>query len=394
MKTPAGCKLIGAHQALSGIGETVVLFHSVVGCNFGTLGLHLPNDMVNIRQSCTIISDEDIIFGGEELLEKAIDTAAELYHPKAIFIISGCVSELTGDDITGVIRRKKTEVPVFHMPAAGFSGGFSEGYEQGLLLLEKLMPEPRQKKDKPSVNLLGFGADDYRAKRDAAAVRELLCGAAEVRCAIGCCTREELSIAPDAHLNLVFGRGEQLARAMRDRFGIPYEIIDYPYGATGAEQIWDRVGRFFDISFDNRGEEFREGIAGNLKPVYAYLQALYGMPAAVIGEGGRARGLRRFLECELGMAVTAFAVREGLDDVDSFYAAAENSEAALLFGSSFEQELSDKLGVPLIRYDYPVFDEICVTDSPLIGEAGTVRLVEEIINTVMRGRNLKGALYQ
>lgn len=393
MKTPTGCKLIGAQQALAGIGDAVVLFHSVVGCNFGTLGLHVPNAMDDIRQTCSVISDEDIIFGGEALLEKALLSAAELYRPRIIFLLSGCVSEIVHDDVASVVQRANLDIPVLHLPAAGFCGDFSCGYEEGSLLLLKGMEAAGEPDHLPTVNLLGFGADDYRAKADCAAIQELL--GESVRCrALNLCTWNGLSQAGSASLNLVLGRGVLLAKAMEERFSVPYEAIDYPYGATGARKLLETVGKYVELPHSRESPCISAKIAKALQPVYSYLQALYGMPAAVLAEGGRAEGMRRFLKQELGMDVTVFAKREELSDLEEFYNQMRQSEVAMLFASSFEQEICDELELPLIRFDYPVFDEIALSGNPFVGERGTVNLVEQIINSVMRARRLSGGLYQ
>ena len=60
MKSAQGCKLFGAYEALSGIQDSVVLLHSVVGCNFGTMAFHAACDMANIRQTCTVISERNV----------------------------------------------------------------------------------------------------------------------------------------------------------------------------------------------------------------------------------------------------------------------------------------------------------------------------------------------
>ena len=68
MRPASGCKLFGAYQALGGIQDGVVLLHSVVGCNFGSMSLHVAQDMRDIRQTCTVISDSDVVFSGEASL--------------------------------------------------------------------------------------------------------------------------------------------------------------------------------------------------------------------------------------------------------------------------------------------------------------------------------------
>ena len=148
------------------------------------------------------------------------------------------------------------------------------------------------------------------------------------------------------------------------------------------------------MEYQTECQEIERSAAEGASKVYPYLQALYGMPAAVIGSGGRADGMRRFLEQELGMEVVCFCRREELRDLEDFFMLARQSEAALLFGSSFELELAEELGIPLIRYDYPVFDEISLTGNPFVGAVGILSLLESILNSVMQTPSLKGALYQ
>ena len=92
--------------------------------------------------------------------------------------------------------------------------------------------------------------------------------------------------------------------------------------------------------------------------------------------------------------MVCFARREELCDQEDFYQQLRNSEAALLFGSSFEQDGADELEIPLIHIDYPVFDEICLTSRPHLGGPGTLHLLEDIFRGIIKCRTLKGALYQ
>ena len=181
---------------------------------------------------------------------------------------------------------------------------------------------------------------------------------------------------------------------MKGYFGIPGEELDYPYGAAGADDRGSRLERRFGRDYHQARAELDRQIAEGAGKAYRYLQALYGMPAAILASGPRADGLRRFLEQELGMEVVCFARREELSDQEDFYRELRGSEAALLFGSSFEQDGADELEIPLIRMDYPVFDEVCLTPRPHLGGQGTLHLLEDIFRGIMNGRTLKGALYQ
>lgn len=394
MKAADGCKLFGAHQALTGIRGGVVLLHSVVGCNFGSMAFHAACDMTDLRQTCTVISDSDVVFGGEASLSRALAHVEELYHPEVIFVVTGCVSDIVQDDIAAVAGAFPGKARVLPVEAAGYRGGLCDGYEAGLAVLSELMGEAAGPAPVPTVNLLGRGADDHRSGADIAALRGLLGDAVRLGAVFSPRSVEEARTAPEAGLNLVLGRGVQLAQAMEDRFGIPMESVDYPYGLTGADDLWTRLEHRFCVDYSAQRDAFRQRTAEGLKPIYSYVQALYGMPAAVIGSGARSRGMARFLTRELGMEVVCRAEREGLADLEDFYDQVRASEAAVLFGSSFELELAQEMEIPLFRFDYPVFDRVCVTNRPYLGPEGTLCLVEDLLNEIMGARTLKGALYQ
>lgn len=393
MKAAEGCKLFGAHQALSGIQDSVAVLHSVVGCNFGSLAFHTACDMADIRQTCTVISDSDVIFGGEASLARALGHVEELYHPEVIFVITGCISDIIQDDVRAVAEHFSGKAQIVTVEAAGYRGGTAEGYEAGSEALAQLMA-PQEKKKDPVLNLIGLGADDPGAVWDRKAVEGLLGEKARLGTVISRCRVRRLRQAPDAGLNVVLGRGTRLAGTMERRFGVPWREIAYPYGVTGAEELWALLEEQFRLDFSAERRAFRTYTAEGLKPAYAYLQALYGMPAAVIGTRAKCRGMERFLTRELGMEVVCRAVREELEDLEEFYDQVRNLEAAVLFGSSFEAELAEELGIALIRFDYPVFDRFHVAGHPYVGAEGTLRLVEDILNEVMSARTRKGALYQ
>lgn len=238
MKTAYSCKLFGAQQVFTGISDCVTLLHSVPGCNFGTLAIHAPSDMSKIRQTTSAINDEDIVFGGEGSLSKALSSVDELYHPALTAVITGCVSDIIQDDISAVLKEYKGKAKIIYQEAAGFRGTFDDGFEASLLHLADLMRDPDKKSaPKPIINFIGLGADDPHAASDAAAFQKLLGPDVELGCVLARCTLAEIENASNASLNLVLGRGKMLAEEMKRRFDIPYQVIDYPYGLTGAEEI-------------------------------------------------------------------------------------------------------------------------------------------------------------
>ncbi|WP_321492221.1 nitrogenase component 1 [uncultured Desulfobacter sp.] len=392
MKTAYACKLFGAQQAFTGISDCVTLLHSVVGCNFGSLALHAPCDMSQIRQTTTAISDEDVVFSGEDSLEKSMRYVDELYHPVLIAVVTGCVSDIIQDDVTAIISRFRGNAKIFHQEATGYCGVFEDGYEESLLRLIDFMREPDgADRQIPKINFIGFGADDPHIAADARVLKEFLGTEADLGCILSRCTFEQIEAAAQVSLNIVLGRGKRLAQEMEKRFGIPYQVIDYPYGLSGAEEIWGCLQSHLGIDTHRQRDAFIRRTADGLAPIYSFLQTLYGIPVSVIGTGARYRGMVRFLSEEIGLEVVCGRAREEVSDIDDFMDEVRASETAILFGSSFEQELSDKMNIPLFHFDYPVFRRICITNRPYIGAEGTLHLTETLFNELMSYPGKKGA---
>lgn len=371
------CSLFGAYQALGGIKENITLFHSLVGCNFGALNFHLPGHMSDIRQASTVFRDKDVIFNGEDSLDLAIRNIRELYNPGLITVISGCISALIGDDIKSVIERYGEHCPIIYFEGAGFKGNFAEGYEEALLGAAKRIVTEVEKSEVPSINLLGLNYDDFKLNADLKELERILRGKIKINCVTAACSLKEFAGLARANLNIVFKRGEKTAEFLKKSYGMDYIEADYPYGLIGMENFLDKVGDFFAIDFKAEKVEIKKATVEGLRPVYSYLKSFYGLPVLVRGEKARAYGLKNFLEEDLGMDVYSQV----------------NEDIALVFGSSFDGKIADKLQIPLIRYEYPVFDRVAISDSPYVSGKGVINMVEDILHTVVSGRTNKGALY-
>lgn len=414
------CGLFGAYQALGGIRDNVVLFHSVVGCHFGVLGFHLCRDMADLRQASTVISEKDIVFNGEGCLEAAMNHVLDLYEPRSITVISGCVSQIIGDEVGRVVEQFQDRAVCVHINGAGFMGDFDQGYEQALLRMSELLFEnkpaaalcEKEGSFKPSdpflrVNILGMLYDDFKKQADIHALEEILGRGVCLNCVTAGACLDEMTELDRADLTIVFQRGKQLARFLEEKYAIPWVDADYPYGITGIKALIGKIEAVLSAGhgkaskpspvLPGRDQAWLNGVetrgAALLEKAYVFLKALYKMPVALYASGARARGMKLFLEYELGMEVKVFQDRLQKDAQEDFTARVLESGVAMVFGSSFERDGADRLGVPLFRFDYPVFDRLDLSPAPYIGEAGIVNLVEDLINLVMSAPANRGGFY-
>jgi nitrogenase molybdenum-iron protein alpha/beta subunit len=128
-----GCTVLGALSVTTSVRDALTIIHGPSGCahhNFSLLHatLQASSEPRFPRILSTNLSEDEIIFGGEETLEKTI-TRAQSEDAGGIFVLNTCVVDTIGDD-TAAICRKSWKLPVIYLPAAGFLGG---GFNKGML---------------------------------------------------------------------------------------------------------------------------------------------------------------------------------------------------------------------------------------------------------------------
>lgn len=371
-----GGRFFGAFRACSGITDAVVLNHVPVGCNWGVGMFNNISQQTDIRHACTVVHEREIVFGGEEALKRALTLADKTYDTPLLVVISGDVPSIIGDDVQSVIDSLSLKKDVLWLEAAGYKGSMKDGYGDALVTLGSLMKECDVKKR--SVNLIGLCPDDFKVHADLNEIKRIIEALdISVNSTISMCSLEEFCAAPAAELNVVMGQGVELAKNMKDDFGIPYIEVDYPYGLEGSLKFLEALSGHLDVEYF--AEKYID--LEPFKRTYLYLHEMYGTNVSVIGDI-RCNPMADFLERELGFEIE---VRSHFDeDYSSFEEDVRKSNTMVLFGSSFERGLARELQIPLMRFVYPVFDQVCMCDyAPYAGLRGAVFLTESIINSVM-----------
>ena len=180
-----GCTLTGALSVTTHVRDAVTVVHGPKGCthhNFSLLhATSLDNDAPVIPNLVsTGLSDTDIVFGGEQALDRTLDSVLR-YDPGVIFVLSTCVVDTIGDDV-GMVCGKERGVPVISVPTAGFLGGtFQDGVNKALIALAGMADgstgnEARTDDNKRlvSANIIGEKNLEYEVSENYAEVTRLL----------------------------------------------------------------------------------------------------------------------------------------------------------------------------------------------------------------------------
>lgn len=252
MATPNddGCTLTGALSVTTEINRCITLIHGPAGCahhNFSLLhALHAARDLcIPPPVISTDMTEKEVIFGGEHLLEESLCRALKK-KPELICVLSTCVAATIGDDVDAVCRHHG-EVPVVHIPTAGFlGGGFLAGHIQALLSMSRFA-EPRE--HGLSVNLIGEKTLEYEVDehyREVVRLLSLMGVPVNVRFICGV-SLGQLQVLGEASLNVLrdpsmVPLGEHLFRELK----IPY-IDSFPIGVDGTLRFLERTGRCLSL---------------------------------------------------------------------------------------------------------------------------------------------------
>lgn len=146
---------LGAMQTVHAISRALPILHSGPGCADKLLGSYGNSGYFSPRVfPCTNISEKEVIFGGEERLRETIENALKVVNADLYVILSGCSSEIVGDDIEDIIRSfKNSDKPVIFASTAGFKGNNFLGHEWVIQAIIEQYLKPAVKKTKGLVNI-------------------------------------------------------------------------------------------------------------------------------------------------------------------------------------------------------------------------------------------------
>ena len=222
------CPLMGAMLTVNRIRDSVLMVLGPDECSYYTK-MATGGSGSLAADGCRVVScvldHHDVTFGARESLEEAFQELAEEYRPRAVFLVSTCVPEITGDDVEALaaLAEKKHGFPVMVVHAENFkTDDHLPGMERTMAAAVKLM-EVREKT--MTVNVLGLRLGDFTKTECCRFLGEAGVGLGMML--PGPCSVEEIQKAPAARVNLVVHPiGLPLARGMQERFGTPYVFFE------------------------------------------------------------------------------------------------------------------------------------------------------------------------
>lgn len=410
---------LGAALAFLGIEGSVPLFHGAQGCTSLALVLAVRHFKETIPIQTTALNELATVLGGAGSLEEGLLNIQKRMQPRFIGIASTALVETRGEDLAGelrVIRARQTalaDTALVYASVPDYDGGLEDGWSKAVsATIETLTPTGAAPAPSvPQINLLpGFhltAADIEELVETVEAFGLRATVLPDLSCSLDGTVPESwvptsLGGTPLAAVRGLGGAvhtiavGEHMrapARLLSARTGVPATVFP---ALTGLETC-DAFVRLLS------------GLSGRPAPARLRRQRSRLVDAMLDGHfhfGGRRIalaadpdllcGLAGFfatMGAEIVAAVASTAHSPGLaecpgdrvivGDLDDFEQAAAAGEADLLVTHSHGRQAAERLGLPLLRVGFPIFDRLGPAHSRRVGYRGTRDLLFETANTLL-----------
>ncbi len=126
---------IGAAMALQGIDRALPIIHGAQGCSFLGKVLLTKHFREPIALASCKLFVEDVVMGSEDRLKNTIESFVEKNRPSLVGILTSGLTEIKGDDVTGVIKQfniQDSKCKVLHVPTSDYEGGLEAGYARAV----------------------------------------------------------------------------------------------------------------------------------------------------------------------------------------------------------------------------------------------------------------------
>ncbi|MBT0668300.1 nitrogenase iron-molybdenum cofactor biosynthesis protein NifE [Novosphingobium profundi] len=224
-----GCAFDGAKIALQPITDVAHLVHGPIACegnSWDNRGAASSGSKLYRTGFTTDMTENDIVFGGEKHLFKAIREIVEKYAPPAVFVYETCVPAMIGDDIDTVCKAaaEKFGTPCIPIHSPGFVGPKNLGNKlAGEAMLKHVIGTKEPPYTTPyDLNIIG----EYNLSGELWQIKPLLdeLGIRILSCISGDARYEEVAWSHRAKAAMMVCSKAMInvARKMEERYGIPF----------------------------------------------------------------------------------------------------------------------------------------------------------------------------
>ena len=406
---------LGAAFAFLGVAGAVPLFHGSQGCTSFALVLLVRHFKETIPLQTTAMDEVATILGGADHLEEAILNLKVRTKPKLIGVCTTALVETRGEDFTGELAAIKsrraadldgTEIALAQTP--DFDGAIEEGWSKAVKAMIEAIARrgPAQRRNDKRVNLLPGAhlsvadVEHLRAIVEAYGLEPVILPdisgsldgtvpASWIPTTYDGTSIEDIRTLGEARLTIAVGEHMRAPAAkLQELTGVEYALFRQLGGLKSVDRfvslLGELSGRPPPASIRRRRAQLQDALldghfhfSGKRIAIAAEPDLLYALATFFLGLGA-----------EIHAAVTTTSGSKILEhvpcetvkvgDLGDFEALAEGAD--LLVTHSHGRQAAERLGVPLLRVGFPIFDRLGNQHKLRVGYQGARDLIFEVAN--------------
>ena len=423
------CAFYGAAQTALGIRGCCVLSHSPQGCNMlvGAAFGWQDADYTETHTLCTKLCENEIVFGGEELLYNTILESSEMKVP-LVFVLSACGPEIVGDNIEAVCERAQKDVDFIVVPieSAGFHGNQYDGADIAIdVLLKKLVPPQREKVTGSVCLVAPFANANPTWMGDLTWAEKALArlGATDVVRLTHQTPLQDLSKVASCEFSIVLSHdcGQSAAEYLLHEYGIEQlcNDIPLPMGFTNTRRWLSAIGTTFGSKeiADKLIAEGESTVVEVCRRKGLEQAFMHRAPVAIVSDATIGIPLIHFLTEDLEMIPELICLRSSQEnakqilsrelddlalhptiiydsDVYQSRAAVGKAQPEIVFGSNIERHAVEKFGIPFVFRLVNPESRFRLINKAYFGYEGMLNLIELMQNDWLEKYRSKNRRYQ
>ncbi len=413
---------LGAALAFLGVDGSVPLFHGSQGCTSFALVLAVRHFKEAIPLQTTAMNEASTILGGRDNLEEALINLKTRMKPRLIGVASTALVETRGEDFVGELKTilaKRAELAgtaVVFASTPDYEGALEDGWARATTamieaLVEGLASAAPRSLQAPRLNVLPGvhetpgDIEELRATIEAFGLEPMflpdLSGSldghvpeAYVGTSSGGADLARIAEMGGAAHTLAIGEHmRRPAEALSRRAGVPFTVFPTLTGLAPADRLMAFLsalsGRPVPPLFRRRRSQLidamldghfhfggkRIAVAADPDRLYALTSFLAGLGAEIVAAVASTASspLLAEIPCETVL----------VGDLGDLETAARETKAELLVTHSHGRQAAERLGVPLYRVGFPIFDRLGGQHRVSVGYAGTRNLICELANVFL-----------
>ena len=415
---------MGAAIALQGIHRALPIIHGAQGCTFLGKVLLTKHFREPIALASSKLFVEDVVMGSEGKLSTTVQGFIEKNNPDLIGVLTSGLSEVKGDDIEAEVRRQMSEdrskTRVIHISTPDFEGGLETGYaravEAVIMIAEcgvrsadsPLTPPSPQGERVSAKKQINVIVGSHLTPADVSELKDIVAsfglraiflpdlsaldgsrqGLSPL--AAGGTTVGGIRTMGASEFTFAIGMSmEPAAKLLQQKCGIAYRMFEGISGLRDTDAFMETLSQVSGKAMPEAYARQRRVLVDGMRDAHFYFG---GKNICMALEPDLAVQISKSLE-EMGASVE-LAVIPTLSDAADRIRAREvvigdlfsiQGRFDLIISNSHAEETANRLGVPLYQIGFPVYKVLGYTSKVTIGYRGTLNMVNEVGNLLMKG---------